>query len=177
MKKLIITCYLIGFVIVFLITCQKESRIQSPTRELPSQIIRNFKFYESTSGKILYEVSAESAYIYEQTRRICAFGVEVLFYNKDGTITNLSAQMGRVNTDNSNLVAQGNVIVRTADSTYLYTDSLIWDNARQIIITDAAVKIISAKGTLEGNGLISDAELQRIEIKTEVRGKASYEFK
>ncbi|MEO0072541.1 MAG: LPS export ABC transporter periplasmic protein LptC [candidate division WOR-3 bacterium] len=177
MKNCVIATLLVGGLIVIFLSCQKESKSPTSNRELPSQIIRDFKFYESVAGRRLYDIQADSAYIFDKARRIDAFGVSVLFYNKNGTTTKLEAQTGSVNMDNANLVVRGQVIVQTADSSFLYTDSLFWDNSRELINTDAPVKIISTRGIIEGTGLITNAELERIEIKSQVTGKAQYEFK
>ena len=81
---------------------------------------------------------------------------------------------GVVSNRTGDLIAYGHVVVTTEDSTVLKTDSLAWFNRRQIIETDAPVEIVSPQGTVEGIGLISDANLRRIEIKEQVSGTTEF---
>jgi LPS export ABC transporter protein LptC len=175
MKTRLSSILIWGIAGVLFINCQKDPK-KLPDQELPSQIITNFHLYESKTGKKLYDISAQKAYIYEKAQRIDVSQVVVDFYNQNGTITRLEAQSGSVYLENSDLAVRDNVVVRTPDSTYLYTDSLRWNNAQQTIFTDAPVKIISLKGIIEGHGLISDAQLKRIEVRSRITAKSQYEF-
>ncbi len=168
---------LINLFIAFLCNCPSNKQSNS-TKNLPTQIIYNFKLYESTTGSKLYLVTAQKAYVYNQQQKIEVENPYVVFFDDNGFINStLRSLNGCVNTANSNLVARDSVIVKTKDSTFLYTDSLLWDNQAQLIITDAWVNIESKQGNIAGQGLISDAALKKIEIKSSVTGKTHYEFK
>jgi LPS export ABC transporter protein LptC len=120
---------------------------------------------------------AEKAYVYDDPQKITVSKPFIIFYDENGLISStLNAQRGRVNNQTSDLFAQDSVLVQTSDSTILQTDSLVWNNQSQIIQTDAWVKIQTKQGLIEGQGLISDAALKKIEIKSSVTGKSTYEF-
>lgn len=150
--------------------------------QLPSQIVTNFTLFESASGQRLYRLFATKAYVYEEgnnaeAQKIVVNQPHILFYDEDGSVySTLDAKKGVVYTQSSDLVAQDSVVVQTSDGTVLQTDSLVWNNRERIITTDAWVKIENRQGVIEGKGLISDAALKRIEIKSSVTGKSSYEF-
>lgn len=165
--------------ILAVLSCACPSNNKPANQEtLPSQIITHFKMYESTSGARLYLVYAQKAYVFNDAQKITVDSPYVVFYYEDGSVSSvLLARRGYVDTKNSNLFAQDSVIVRTRDSTILYTDSLIWHNQEQKITTDASVRIISKQGLIQGQGLVSDAAMKKIEIISSVTGKSEYEFK
>jgi len=104
-------------------------------------------------------------------------GVRVLFYSEAGGINStLVADGGSIYSQSEDLVARGHVVVRTADSTVLVTDSLAWSNQRRLVRTDANLVIETPKGRVEGKGLVSDAALTKIDILSPVRGTSDYEF-
>lgn len=161
---------------LFIIVC-KSKPAQQTSENLPSQIITGFTLYESSSGQKQYRLYAEKAFVYEDANKIMVNKPFIIFYNEDGSVSStLNAQRGRVNTQSSDLFAQDSVFVQTSDSTILRTDSLVWNNRGRIITTDAWVKIETNQGLIEGQGLISDAALKKIEIKSSVTGKSHYEF-
>lgn len=115
--------------------------------------------------------------MFESEAKIDVQHPRVVFYDENGgTTAVLTAAAGVMWTKTQDLVARDNVRVETADSTVLFTDSLMWSNGRRQIQTDAPVTILSAKGTVSGQGLISDAGLKKIEILSEVHGVSDYEF-
>jgi LPS export ABC transporter protein LptC len=162
--------------LILLIAC-RETEPKASKENTPSQIVEGFKLTESVKGKKIYHLQAEKAYLYEALDKIEVTKPEIIFFDEDGKeFSNLTAQDGSVNNKTSDLIARNEVVVKTADSTYLYTDSLVWLNAKQIVTTDAWVKINSQQGDIEGQGLISDAGLKKIEIKSAVKGKSNYQF-
>ncbi len=169
---------LLKFIIIFILFlgCE-ESGPKSSSENIPSQIVEGFKLTESVSGKKLYHLQAVKAYLYETSDKIEVNEPKIVFYDENNKeFSTLIAHSGSVNNKTSDLIARNEVIVQTAESTYLYTDSLVWLNAKQIVTTDAWVKINSKQGNIEGQGLISDAGLKKIEIKSAVKGKSNYQF-
>jgi len=164
--------------LILLLCACPDNKKPAQSETLPSQIITDFKLFESTSGLKLYRVNAAKAYVYSDAQKIDVDNPYIIFYNEDGTVSStLNSLRGSVNTKNSNLFLKDSVLVQTQDSTILHTDSLIWNNQEQIITTDAWVIIESKQGKITGQGLISDAGLKKIEIKSSVTGKSHYEFK
>lgn len=167
---------IILFVLIIFIAC-RESEPKAGSENVPSQIVEGFRLMESVSGKKLYQLQALKAYIYEASNKIDVTEPKIIFFDDAGKeFSTLVAHSGSVNNKSSDLIARNEVIVQTQDSTYLYTDSLVWLNSRQIVTTDAWVTINSKQGNIEGQGLISDAGLKKIEIKSAVKGKSNYKF-
>lgn len=167
---------IITLAVLFILSC-KEVNTSKGNYILPSQIIRDFQLNESVSGKRFYSLNARVAIVWENESRIDVETLEVVFYDEaDQTYSRLTADEGTVWMKTEDLVSRGNVVVETSDSSVLKTDSLAWSNSRRIIHTEADVTIESPKGVIVGRGLIADAQLSKIEIKSEVRGSSNYEF-
>ena len=163
-------------VIVGLAGCpQGGSRAELGT--LPSQVVESFILHETLSGERLYTLEAETAYVYEAEQRVDVALPRVRFYDAGTDVRAvLVARRGVILSQTGDLVAYDEVVVRTADSTVLHTDSLRWNNHTRVVRTDAPVLINTPTGTVSGTGLVSDAGLSRIEIQSEVRGSSSYRF-
>ncbi len=157
------------------ITCEKGKR--EGGIPVPDQETFAFELEESVSGERLYRVSAKKAYLYEARGLIEVFGVKVFFFSDGRVGSILTCSSGKVFIKSSNLLAKGDVVVRTSDSISLWTDSLAWDNEERMIETDAFVKIATPRVEISGVGLVSDAELKRIRIKSDVSGKGDYEIR
>jgi len=144
---------------------------------LPDQVVEEFVVHETSSGVRLYTLEAERACVYDREQRSDVVKPRVTFYDEGRTVNAvLTADSGAIYSRTEDLVARGNVQVRTADSTVLLTDSLAWSNTQRVVRTDAAVDISTPNGNLKGVGLVSDPGLQKIEVLSEVRGTASYEL-
>jgi LPS export ABC transporter protein LptC len=125
----------------------------------------------------MYYLYAEKAFVYDEPQKINVVKPFIIFYKENGDVNStLKAISGWVNSKTSDLFAKDSVLVQTSDSTILRTDSLVWDNDHKVITTDAWVRIESKQGLIQGQGLISDAGLKKIEIKSSVTGKSHYEF-
>ena len=91
---------------------------------------------------------------------------EIDFYNDTGDhISMLFADSARINEQNNDLKANGNVYV-VSDSGYtLTTHEIIWDNSyRMIIAEDSVMFTTSAGDTLYGVGFESDSDLEEWRI-------------
>jgi LPS export ABC transporter protein LptC len=166
----------LAVVILMLLACN-EKPVCGPNPVLPNQMVDSLSLDESQSGKRLYTLEAQKAYVYDPAQRTDVTGVRVLFYDENGGVSStLVADEGSIYAKNEDLVARGHVVVRTSDSTLLETDSLAWSNQRRLVRTDADLVIQTPKGRIEGKGLVSDAGLNKIDILSPVHGTSDYDF-
>jgi len=165
------------FLVVLVVAGCREKVVTGPEQSLPNQVVDSFVLHESNSGQKLYMMEAERAYVYDGDQRVDVVKPSVTFYDENGAVhSHLFADAGTIYSRNEDLVARGNVVVRTEDGTSLATDSLCWSNVQRIVRTDAPVEISTPKGVIRGQGLISDAGLNKIQIQSEVRGTSDYDF-
>ena len=164
-------------VLIAAASCSDRNRPIDAVQKLPSQIIEGFTMIESTSGTRAYALTADSAYLFDEEKRIDVFNPSIDFYDDHGVLySHLVAKTGSIRTATSDLVARTDVVVLTRDSTELRTDSLTWLNSARKVITDSWVRIRSADGDIQGRGLVSDARLTKIEIREKVTGTSPYKF-
>ncbi len=159
-----------------LLGCKEETIKENIEKYLPRIILENFTLIETSEAKKKWNLTATSAYVYEEVINVDS--VKIKFYDEqEKEFAWLKGNKGQLNIKNHNIVVRDSVILVAEDSTKLYTDSLFWQNDSQIIITDARVKIIKKDSTvIEGNGLKTTPDLQKIEIIGDIKGISPIEF-
>ncbi len=92
--------------------------------------------------------------------------VKIDFYDADEKrISNLSADKAEINERTNFLRAINNIIVESDSGVTLFTDTLSWDNARELIFTEDSVMITTeTNDTLYGIGFESDVNMERWKI-------------
>ena len=88
------------------------------------------------------------------------------FFNDEGQhISILYSDSARINEQNNNLRANGNVYV-VSDSGYTLTSyEILWDNRYKMIVAEDSVMFTTTKGdTLHGVGFESDMDLEQWKI-------------
>lgn len=162
---------------IFVVGCPTKEKTKEASGALPRQIVEGFRLTETKEGRLVYDLNAERAFVYSDSSRIDVAGPNVRFYDENQSLFSvLTADSGTVNTRTSDLIARRRVHVATRDSTVLDTDSLVWRNKEQVVMTDAPVRMRSRQGSVSGTGLVSDAGLKRIEIRNSVQGTTDYDF-
>lgn len=167
---------LVILVVVVAVSCDEPgTRVDSSV--LPDQVIEDFRLDETSSGERLFSLEAGRAEVREDSQIVELKSVRVLFYDDTGGVYSvLTAREGTIWRLTENLVARGGVEVRTADSTILVSESLVWSNGPRRVHTDAPVAVRTPRGEVRGVGLESDAGLERIQMKSEVRGTSNWRF-
>jgi len=92
-------------------------------------------------------------------------GLQADFYDEFGQHTSiLTSEGGEVNDVIQDMIAYGNVKVESDSGTTLHSDTLIWDNELQKIISEIPVMITSGSDTIYGDTFISDPNLENYEL-------------
>ncbi len=88
--------------------------------------------------------------------------VQIDFYNaEERHLSSLLADKAEMNERTSFLRAINNIIVKSDSGVTLYTDTLSWDNAQELIFTDDSVMITTeTNDTLYGIGFQSDMNME-----------------
>jgi LPS export ABC transporter protein LptC len=98
--------------------------------------------------------------------------VRLVVYDTLGdTLVWVTADSGAVDEPGNFLLAKGSVHGRSRKGMELRTDSLRWNKAQDQVSTEARVHVVSEDGdTLTGKGFVSDANLDKWQILSDVRG-------
>jgi len=136
------------------------------SQSLPQQESWNSKIVLSDSGRVKAVIHAGYVRVFQSPEEThLSEGIVVRFYDSDGSESSvLTAERGRVYDGTRNLEASENVLVVASDSTRLRTQTLYWDNQKQLIHTQEFVRIHSPKERLQGYGFESDQHLRRYRI-------------
>lgn len=138
-------------------------------------------------GVLSSKLWADSGLVRERSQEMVAFGnvrlngrdsvrltSDSLFWYGSALQTDASGRRN-VQTREPNrryMVAKENVHLITKDTVHLWTDTLLWDDLKRTVATDAYVRIVRGDAdTLQGIGLRSDDELKRITILERVSGR------
>ena len=88
------------------------------------------------------------------------------FYNtEEKLISTLFADKAQINEQVNFLQAMGHVVVESDSGVTLYTDTLTWDNKKEVIFTEDSVMITTeSNDTLYGVGFQSDINMEQWKI-------------
>ena len=105
---------------------------------------------------------------------IIVFSPFINFYDKNQSlIATVKTDTGIIFQKTGKFHARGNVVINTIDNTKLYTDTLLWDNERKLIITDGYVEVYTSTGKITAVGMESDAFLKKITFKKDIKGETN----
>jgi LPS export ABC transporter protein LptC len=143
-------------------------------QDVPVQESWNSRITFTDSGKVTAIVHAGHIAVYGNSKTtLLEEGIKVDFFDEEEQHTSvLTAERGRVNDITHDLEAFGDVVVVSDSGTTLKTEELYWNDARQLIYTQAFVEIISPDEQIQGHGLESDPTLKNYRI-FRVTGKAT----
>ncbi len=165
MMKVILTTALL-FLIIHCTHKEDDSTGSNTVADFPDQESWNSTLIITKDGQKVGVVEAKHFKKYnKKNKTYISEGLKVDFFNELGQHTSvLTSTGGEVDDRMQDMIAYGNVIVVSDSGMTLYTDTLMWDNKRQKIISEIPVKITSDTDTLFGDSFISDPNLENYEI-------------
>ena len=158
---------LLGFFFVGF-SCHSIEKLES--EKSPDEIVENEIWQPliilTRKEKKMIKAKSKKLFKNNNESALLVGNVEIDFYNDDGKhISILYADSARINENNNNLNANGNVYV-VSDSGYtLKTHEIIWDNSYKMIVAEDSVMFTTSNGdTLYGVGFESDSDLEEWRI-------------
>ena len=153
---------------VLLLFCHSkvEDNSRADSIELTENEIWNPVIILSREEDKIVEAKSEKLYKNNNADALLVGNVEVNFFNNEGQhISILYSDSARINEQNNNLRANGNVYV-VSDSGYtLTTNEILWDNRYKMIVAEDSVMFTTTEGdTLYGVGFESDMDLEQWRI-------------
>ena len=149
------------------ISCSKvESNGDDSSEELKENEIWNPVIVLTREKTKLVRAKSEKLYKNTNEMALLVGNVVVDFYNEEGNhISILYSDSARIDEQNNNLHANGNVYV-VSDSGYtLSAKKILWDNRYEMIVAEDSVMFTHTEGdTLYGIGFESDIDLERFKI-------------
>lgn len=171
--------YLIWFFIfLFLFSCKNET---GPLEYFdvdaePDLIVYGYSGTATSGSRKLMDTTAVRAEYYEKQRRVLMEQVSARFYNGEEVQASIEADRGMIFQDTQSMEARSNVRLIASDGSIMYTSFIFWDQSRDMITTEAFVRIIRPNGdVITGYGFEAPPDLSEITIKHRVQGSFSKE--
>ena len=139
----------------------------------PGLTIHNVRYVKNVAGQTVWILEADSAQKDEATGSITGQGIRITFFKAGAPRYFLHADHGRAEIKAGLFKVWGNVVLETEDRTErLLTDELDYDENKELILTDRAVRFWTDEIRGSGKGLIyylrEGKLILRQEIKMEV---------
>ena len=153
---------------VLLLFCRSkvENNSRADSIELTENEIWNPVIILSREEDKIVEAKSEKLYKNNNADALLVGNVEVDFFNDEGQhISILYSDSARINEQNNNLRANGNVYVVSDSGFTLTTNEILWDNRYKMIVAEDSVMFTTTEGdTLYGVGFESDMDLEQWRI-------------
>lgn len=157
---------------LFVLGCTEEPSedITFDKNNSPDEVFADFVTQESDSGMAKWRLTAPRAKRYNDKKLILLDKPTIEFYDENGAIkTRLDSDAGEYYEDERNMLAYGNVVVKSIDGDILETDSLFWDNQHGKILSNCFVKLTRGRDVMTGYGMECKQDLNSVVIKRDVK--------
>jgi LPS export ABC transporter protein LptC len=139
----------------------------------PDLVMTDFDYSASgENDRKNWDLHCRVAEKYDTLRRFLFKDVKFRLYEGSSVRAVLTSSYGTANYNDRNMTARSNVNLVFNDGTVLTTETLTWDDGRQVLRTEDFVRIVKPGGdTITGYGLTMDRNAEEIVIKRRVKGK------
>ncbi|MFT7114471.1 MAG: LPS export ABC transporter protein LptC [Candidatus Azotimanducaceae bacterium] len=167
--KLLAIAVLFGMAILF--SCRNDMKevmsIKSDENQ-PVEVAEGVELLYSDSAMIKLKLRAKKVLRYAPKvgKTVFPEGIHIEFLTGKGEVdTDIRADHAVKYEKDLKTEATGNVIVVNRKGERLNTEKLIWDERKELILTDEFVKVTTATQVIMGEGLVADQQFNWYEIK------------
>ena len=138
--------------------------------QVPDEVFTDFVTQESDSGVVLWRLTAPKGDRFKDKQLVVLERPKIVFNDERGEArTTLTSDGGEYYENRRDLLAFGQVVVRSVEGDVLETDSLLWDNSQKKIVSRSFVKLTRGKSVVTGYGLECKEDLASVEIMRDVK--------
>jgi LPS export ABC transporter protein LptC len=164
----------LGLILLALAGCGQQRAVSpaASNEEMPDQEVSDFAITETNEGRVEWKLYARSAATYSARNKIIAQQVRIDFFDVNGAKSSeLVAREGEIHQRTRDMIARGNVVLRTTEGTRLSSQELRFLNKEQKVVVpdDQLVRIERGGDVLTGYGFESDPDLSHYEFKRQVQ--------
>ena len=129
------------------------------------QVMYGTRFNLSDNGLARAELTADTAYFFNDNTRVELRNVDATFFTTSGARdAYLTSKRGTYNSRVGSMTARGDVVVITEEGRRLTTPELKYDQQLNEIASDSAFVLTEPGRRLEGIGFRSDPNMQNVQI-------------
>jgi len=161
-----------GLTVLLQLSCSEDAKdeIAYTASETPDEIVVDFLMQESDSGLMRWELTSPKARKYNTKKIIIMDKPTIRFYDDGGELqTTLTSDIGELRENSRDMLAVGNVVVVSVGGDVLETDSLLWVENKEKIISNSFVKLTRGNDIITGVGLDCDYNLSSVNILKDVK--------
>ena len=137
----------------------------------PDEQIKNAQITLFDGSIKTVDILADYIEKYNKQDSALAWDLDVTFFDSEGKVSSkLFADSGYIRESIKYMVANGNVVVLSEDSSRLETEQLIWHGSKDKIENDVFVRLYQHGDTLEGIGIESFKPYKGFKIKKQGKG-------
>ena len=143
----------------------------SPLADSADQVMYGARFNLTDKGLSRAELTADTAYFFDDNTRVELRGVETTFFTTTGARDAfLTAKRGTYNSRFGSMVGRDKVVVISEEGRRLATAELKYDQAMNEISSDSAFVMTEPDRRVQGIGFRSDPNMQNVRILKTTRG-------
>lgn len=150
--------------------CNKESTATvakvETTADSADQIMFGLKTILTDRGVARAELSADTAYWFDENTRAEMRGVNTTFFGKDGTRDGvLTARRGTFNSRANVMEARQNVVIIGTDGRKLTSPMVRFEQFRNMIVSDSPFVMLEGERRVEGIGFETDPQMLSVKVR------------
>lgn len=187
-RRLLLSAAVAGTVLVAGLVVEQASRLRGGEAQAPWRIeadlsLTAFEMERVGPEGVDLRLTADEAQVVETNRRLVAKGIEVAFYDKEGTHglpgetasgrgARLSAERGEVDLDAGTVRVSGDAAparLAMADGTTFSAPALAWDPKSRTVHTEGGVSLTGAGFEAKGGEAVADVAGQTVHLTGGVR--------
>ena len=163
--------FMLLFAVTFVFSCQTNpQKIEALVKNIeePVVISEDVELYYTKNGIASHRLKSPKVLRFEGHKEYIEFpvGLEVFSFNVYGKQEAfMKSDYAIQHMDDKTIEAKGRVFLENSKGEKLETESLVWDEKREQIFTDAPVKITKQGQLIIGEGLESNASFSKYTIK------------
>ncbi len=143
----------------------KEATLNaSTTTAVADLVIKGLHLTETSGDKLLWEIEADSARVYQQQQVARFRNIRLTLYEERAPVLKVQGDNGRLDMQGRDMVVKGNVIARSQAGLIFETNSLNWENKKRLLYTSDPVKITKVNIIIRGVGLVADVGLEKLKF-------------
>ena len=163
--------FMLLFAVTFVFSCQTNpQKIEALVKNIeePVVISEDVEWYYTKNGIASHRLKSPKVLRFEGHKEYIEFpvGLEVFSFNVYGKQEAfMKSDYAIQHMDDKTIEAKGRVFLENSKGEKLETESLVWDEKREQIFTDAPVKITKQGQLIIGEGLESNTSFSKYIIK------------
>jgi LPS export ABC transporter protein LptC len=161
---------LLGGLLFFGCSEETSENLTVANDKSPDEVFTDFVTLESDSGMVQWKLTAPKANRYNKEKLVMLENPVIEFFDKEGKRqTTLVSDAGEYSEETRDMLAFGNVQVESVEGDVLETDSLLWNNELDKILSNSFVRLTRGRDVITGIGLECDPNLNSVDIKKDVK--------